>query len=476
MRSPVPFLAATLLAFAMPAAGLSHAAPASAEATDATDATDATVEAARNLYVWGYPLVQAARIRLVSTKGSAPDPVRLTAPIHHFAHGRLLADPEMRIGVGPNNDTLYSLVWMDLAQGPFIFETPDFGDRYYTFSLNAADSASDASLGRRTHGARLPALFIRAADYRGAVPAGMIDVVSPTRYFELAGRILTTGTAQDYAKVHRLQDAMTLRRYADWKAGREVAPPIVPQRPLDDPARIVPHDLRFLEELGQVLRDWWPQPGDAPFIASARRLGIGPDGFDPARLDASARRQVAQGLAEGKALVDRQSRELGVQANGWTTNYSGARFGNNHLLRAAVAKDQIYVAVPEEAIYPIGRVDSEGRPLDGRNRYSITMAADALPPVDAFWSITLYDDDGFMVPNPLHRYSVGDRTRELVRRSDGSVEISIGASPDGRQDANWLPAPRGPFYLMMRLYQPRATVLDRRWTPPPIIRSTMQGD
>lgn len=456
---------ALLVAAAAPQAALSRE-----NATQ--DAKTTLAQNARDLYVWGYPLVQAARIRLVSTRGSVADPVRLTAPIHHFAHGRTLADPDMRIGVGPNNDTLYSLIWMDLAEGPFVFETPDFGERYYTFSLNAADSSSSDSLGRRTHGGQLPPLFIHGPGYKGVTPEGMIDVVSLTRYFELAGRTLTTGTQEDYALVHRLQAAMKLRRYGDWRRGIDAAPPVVDQRQLDDPAHPVPSDLQFLEELGQVLRDWWPQPGDAPFLAKARALGIGSEGFALSKLDENGRIQAAQGLADGKAMVDRRSHLLGVQTNGWTTNYSGARFGKDYLLRAAVAKDQIYVAVPEEAIYPVGRTDSAGAPLDGRNSYTITMPAAGLPPVNAFWSITLYDDNGFMVPNSLQRYSLGDRTPDLVRRPDGSVVIVIGARPAHRPDENWLPAPEGPFYLMMRLYQPGKAILDHLWTPPPILRVT----
>lgn len=450
-------------------------------ATPGTPRHDATTQdieqTARDLYVWGYPLVQAARIRLVSTSGTVPDPVRLTAPIHRFAHGRKLADPDMRIGVGPNNDTLYSLIWMDLAQGPFVFEAPDFGDRYYTFSLNAADSSSGDSLGRRTHGGRLPPLFIHGPADRTPVPKGMFEVVSSTRYFELAGRTLTTGTEQDYALVHRLQDAMKLRRYEDWRAGRAVDPPVVAQRPLADPEHRLPDALRFLEELGQVLHDWWPAPADTGFIHRAKSLGIGPNGFNPALLDAAQRVKIVKGLAAGKALVERQSHHLGTQVNGWTTNYSGARFGNDYLLRAAVAKDQIYVAVPEEAIYPIGRIDASGAPLNARNCYRITIPAEALPPVDGFWSITLYNDHGFMVPNPIHRYSVGDRTSDLVRRPDGSVVIEIGTAVPRGHDANWLPAPAyGAFYLMMRLYQPRARVLDRRWSPPPIVRIDNKGE
>ncbi|WP_164844058.1 DUF1214 domain-containing protein, partial [Croceicoccus ponticola] len=129
---------------------------------------------------------------------------------------------------------------------------------------------------------------------------------------------------------------------------------------------------------------------------------------------------------------------LGTQQNGWTTNYRGPRFGTDWLLRAAVAKDQIYVAIPEEAVYPIGRVDADGRPLHGAKRYRIRFAADALPPVNAFWSITAYDDLGHMIPNPINRYSVGDRTAGLIREPDGSVVVTVASTPPAHGEGqNW---------------------------------------
>ncbi|SLK08844.1 DUF1254 domain-containing protein [Novosphingobium mathurense] len=463
---------------ALLAAGLAPGAYAkeSGCAKSAETAPEALAQTAEELYIWGYPLVQAARIRLVSTQGSVADSAKLTAPIHHFAHGRVLANPSTHIGVGPNNDTLYSLIWMDLKKGPFVFEAPDFGERYYTFSLNAADSTSSDSLGQRTHGGKLPPLFIHGPDFAGSTPAGMVDVTSPTRYFELAGRTLTTGTDADYAKVHALQNAMKLRTYADWRHGVNRAPTTAPQRPLHDGAHNIPPDLMFLEELGQVLRDWWAQPDDVGYLNDAKKLGIDPDGFNPGRLNGEERARIAEGLVQGQKLVECQSRRLGVQSHGWTTNYQGARFGQDYLLRAAVAKDQIYVAVPEEAIYPIGRVDSEGQLLNGNFDYRIRMSADSLPPVGAFWSITLYDDNGFMVENPIDRYSIGDRTQDLMHTQDGSVEIAIGHTRPSGADLNWLPAPQGPFYLMMRLYVPGKAILDGTWTPPPIVRVSSAGD
>lgn len=426
-------------------------------------------EIARDTYVWGYPLVQAAIIRLVSTRGEEPNSAKLTAPIHSFAHGRVLANPDTKIGVGPNNDTLYSLIWMDMEQGPFVLETPAFGDRYYTFSLNQSDSASPDSLGQRTHGGKLPTLFIHGPDFAGTVPDGMLAVEATTRYFELAGRTLVRGE-DDYAAVHALQDAMYLTRYDDWRKGRSVTPAPTAQRPLDDPSLELEGELVFLENLGQVMKDWWVRDEDRAEIERASAIGLSTDGFDPAQLNAAQKAAVIAGLEEGKAQVLTASRELGTQVAGWTTNYSGARFGNDWLLRSAVAKDQIYVAVPEEAIYPIARTDAEGNLLNGTNDYRIVFPEGQTPPVGAFWSITLYDDVGIMVPNPIDRYSIGDRTGDLKTDEDGNTVIVLSNTRPEADYANWLPAPEGPFYLMMRLYIPSAQILDGTWQPPAVER------
>lgn len=450
------------------APGIARAAPAAAGDDNAAifaGATGDPRQLAKRAYVWGMPLVEAALIRM---RMAGPDGL---APLNRFAHKRALAGPEYRVGVGPNNDTVYSIAWLDLAGGPFVLESPDFGDRYYTFSFNFADSSAEQSLGQRTHGAQLPPLFIQGPGHEQPVPRGMLGVRSPTRYLNLAGRILVEGP-EEYPEVHALQDALQLRPWSAYQAGLPAPDAVPPQRPLVDPAAQVPEELAFLEMLGNVLRDWAVEAQDADLIASFEAIGLTPRaGFEPARLDAATRAAVAQGLQEGREAVRQRSLRLGTERNGWTTNLQGPRFGADYLLRAAVAKDQIYVAIPEEAVYPIGRVDRDGRPLDGRNAYRIRIAGDEQPPVDAFWSITAYDDDGYMVANPIDRYSIGDRTRGLVRNADGSVEILLQhAPPPADARPNWLPVPEAPFYLMMRLYNPRGAVLEGEWVPPAIER------
>lgn len=432
----------------------------------------ATIRAtAAQAYVWGMPLVEAALVRERFTDASG-DGGASAGQINRFKHRRTLAGPEMKAGVGPNNDTIYSLAWVDLSQGPLVVTAPDFGSRYYTISINHADSSSDQSLGQRTHGGHLPPLFIHGPDYRGRVPKGMVGVAGRTRYLNLAARILVRSPSE-YPAVHALQDQLAIHKWADWRKGRHVAAPVGAQSAMATGPDGASEAMRFYYRLGSLLQDWHVHPREGAIINALAGLSITrQSGFRPDKLTGAQRAQMELGYAMAKSRVARASLALGVQQNGWTTNFRGPRFGSDWLLRAAVAKDQIFVAIPEEAVYPIGRVDADGRALRGSHRYTIRFAPDALPPVDAFWSITAYDDAGHMIPNAIDRYSVGDRTDGLVRARDGSVTILLASTPPApEQGVNWLPvAADEPFYLMMRLYLPRRSVLAQSWTPPPIVR------
>ncbi|MCW1384922.1 DUF1214 domain-containing protein [Novosphingobium sp. KCTC 2891] len=467
MRTDMLLLALALsTAIAAPAPVLAHE-PAHVSRMDVT----AVEQLALCAYIWGMPLVEAALIRERFTQSPPPGGAAAT-PINQFKHRRTLAGPEMRVGVGPNNDTIYSLAWVDLAGGPLVVTTPDFGSRYYTFSINFADSSAEQSLGQRTHGGQLPPLFLHGPGYKGPVPAGMVDVPSPTRYMNVAGRILVR-SPEEYPQVHALQDKLAIYRWEDWRKGLKVPAPDVPARDIARGPEGTPPALQFYYQLGSVLQDWVVRPQERAIVHQLGRLGISTrGGFNPARLTASEVAAIVRGHDRAKEEVRQASLRLGLERNGWTTNYRGPRFGTDYLLRAAVAKDQIYVAVSEEAVYPIARVDANGRKLDGTHRYRIHFLPGQLPPVDAFWSITAYDDTGFMIPNSAGRYSVGDRTHGLAMDRDGGVTIELSSAPPAAGAAvNWLPvAPKAPFYLMMRLYRPRPDVLDRTWLPPAIER------
>jgi hypothetical protein len=422
-------------------------------------------------YVWGYPLVRAAQLRQNATRPDDPyakrPPTVAGAPLNTLGHARALATPDTRIGVAPNSDTLYSLAFLDMDQGPFVLQSPDFGPRYYTFQFGQADTATEQSLGQRTHGAKLPPVFIHAPGYAGMFPPGMIAVPSRYRYLMIAGRILVNADA-DLPSVHASQDQIRLGR---WNGSALVPATPTPQRPLLGPASGIPKELEILEMLGSVLQDWTPQSQDKEIIASLAEIGLtSQHGFRPQDLTTEQRAAVAEGVADGEAIVRAKTYELGRRVKGWSINYLGPRFGDDLLLRAAVAMDQIYIVEPEEALYPSARVDGAGQPLDGRNHYRIRFAPGQLPPVDAFWSITLYHAKGFMVENPIDRWAIGDRTPGLTYDRDGSLEIFVQHDrPHGEAAANWLPAPDGPFMLLMRLYHPTEPILSGAWTPPPIV-------
>jgi hypothetical protein len=427
---------------------------------------------AAEAYIWGYPLIRSAQLRQNMTLPE--DPLRTRpattagAPINRLGHARALADPETRQGVAPNNDTLYSLAWIDTAAGPFVFETPDFGRRYYTFQMGQADTSTELALGQSTHGSRLPPIFIQGPGQDHPVPRGMIGVRTKQRYFMLAGRTLVRDE-KDFAEVWQLQDRMRLRTWEDFRHGRDREAPIVPQVPIarrepptDDPAA-------FLQMLGAVLDDWRPAGSDRRIARSLTRLGLAPGRtFDPRCLPAQALPEIAQGLAEARSAIEQRTRDLGTNVNGWTINYRGASFGSDLLLRAAVAMDQIYVLPAHEAIYMIAKRDSQGRTLDGNSSYALRFRADELPPADAFWSATVYYAKGFLAANPIGRYSIGDRTPGLVRSADGSIEIRLQHDAPADGVANWLPVPSEPFTVMLRLYRPAEDARNRRWLPPAI--------
>lgn len=426
-------------------------------------------------YVWGYPFVRAAQIRQNLTVPSDPfvarPPSVSGAPINRFGHALEVSTPATRQGVAPNNDTLYSIAWLDMSQGPFILETPDFGSRYYTFQMGQADTSTDVALGQRNYGAKLPPVFVQGPDRHQPVPPGMVGVSASQRYLMIAGRVLVR-SKDDLPTVHQLQEQIKLRRWVDYEAGRDVLPPVLDQRPLIAKGSTVPDELSFLEMLGNVLRDWYVQTEEQELIRSFEQIGLSVEnGFQPDKLVPKVRDAVARGIADGQAVVRDKTFNLGANVNGWAINYDGSAFHDDYLLRAAVAMDQIYVLPSVEAIYPIARVDGKGNELDGHNSYVLRFSPQNLPPVDAFWSVTMYFAKGLMVPNEIDRYSIGDRTSGLIFAPDGSLEILLQHQrPRSSSNVNWLPAPNDRFMLLLRLYQPKASALNGEWLIPSIER------
>lgn len=425
-------------------------------------------ELSARAWVWGMPWVEAARLRVRRTLPDDPFAPRIeTSPgaaINNLGRQRRTSDPHYRVGVGVNSDTLYTSAWLDLADEPFVLEVPRIEDRYYSFQVGHADSSSDLAFGSRSHGAQLPPVFLCSSRHEGDVPRSMLVVRTPTRYMNLPGRILVDPTsAEDHTRVHQIQDGVRLRPLSKYLAGEDGPNAAPEQRRLDPPVGSDPR-LAFLHELATVIGEEHLTDTEHAHWTALAPLGFTSDGLTESALSEADRVAVVAGLSDGQDHVAAKARQLGTQVGGWTINYSGPRFGDDPLLRAGVARDQIFVTVPEEGLYPLGKTDADGAPLDGQHVYRIHFTH--LPPVQAFWSVTMYTADGFLVPNARELYSLGNRTPGVVA-ADGSATLLLSHEP---QEGNWLPAPDGPFYLMLRLFAPGPEVLNGSWLPAPIER------
>lgn len=436
----------------------------------------ALAAALQRVHVWAHPLLLAQRLRRNMTSLSL-DERSAAAPLGRIGHQRRLSDPEYRVGVAPNVDTLYSVAWVDLDQGPYRLDLPVVPKRYYTVQVGFADSTSVA-LGLRTHGERLPPVVVRrSGTTQPPATPDAVHLESPTRYAMFALRILVDAdSAEDLAAVWSLQDRVVLRagRPSGWIT-QEDEPPGPGPCSATPPQGIAGPNAgvgAWLAEVHAVLRDL-----DAdqvpPFVwADLDLLTLG-------WAEAAAGRNPApqwwtEVLSSAEQRVAESVTTVGTSVNGWTVNAKGCAFGEDWDLRAAVAHSQIYINPAEEAVYPVAERDEQGRPLTGEHRYEVTFAPGALPPVRYFWSLTMYHAKGLLVENSARRYAIGDRTPDLRAAEDGSLTVRI-STEESRPAATgagvaWLPAPAGRFRLMLRLYGPGTEVLDGSWAPPPVRR------
>jgi len=423
-------------------------------------------------YIYGYPLVLMNATRAAMTK---------VAPLNQFDHKRAFPDDTFRDVVRPNVDTLYSIAWVDLAREPIVLAVPDLGRRYYTMQIMDAWTNVIAAPGTRTTGNGKAAFAIMGPGWRGEVPTSVDRIKAPTNMVWIVGRTYTAG-APDYEAVHAIQQQYQLVPLGSWgqSASSPRAVPVVPATPVAGPGGHLPPDEQverldagaFFAELARLMEANPPAPNDEPLVNRLGRLGIVPgEGFDLARLPATVVDAIAGGVAAARArLRGTALAALGKSANGWQILSDVGRYGTNYELRAVVARRGLGANLPEDAVYPGAEVDAAGHPLSGDNRYLLRFRPGALPPVKAFWSVTMYGANSFLVANPIGRYALGDRD-PMRAEPDGTVDMYIQHDDPGpERRANWLPAPAGAFNLTMRLYYPKPPVLDGGWAPPAVVR------
>jgi hypothetical protein len=467
-----------LAVFLLEEAAMTPQSPALQE-TDATSsprAVDLTPDEARGIaldaYVYFYPLVTMDITRKQFTN-IEPGKEIGKGPMNMFVHNAEYPPADFRGVVRPNFDTLYSTAWLDVTKEPMVVSAPDTGGRYYLLPMLDMWSDVFASPGWRTTGTHAANYVATPPEWTGAIPAGFTRLSAPTRYVWVIGRTKTDGP-QDYEAVHRTQAGFTITPLSRW--GKTNIPPGVnvdssvdmktpPKTQVDTMS-----GQKFFAYAAGLLKANPPHATDEPIIARLHRIGIvaGRD-LNYASLDPMVQQAIAEAPEASQALMKWKVATLARVANGWSMNTDTMGvYGNDYLKRAVVAQVGLGANLPEDAIYPMHLGDANGKSLDGGNAYTIHFEKSALPPVSAFWSITLYDADGFQVANTLNRFALSS-WMPFKYNADGSLELYFQSdTPGNDREANWLPAPRGPFNLTMRLYAPKSDALTGKWNPPAV--------
>jgi len=451
------------------AAGAATASAKSADAgqLSAGDARDIAIDA----YIYGYPLVTMEMTRRVMT--NVADAAGTRAPMGQFVRAREYPNASFRDVTAPNADTLYTTAWLDVEKDAWVLSIPDMADRYFLFPM--LDGWTDVFQvpGKRTTGGIPQRYLITGPNWKGTTPVGLVEYKSPTNIVWILGRIYCTGTPEDYKEVHELQDHCTIEPLSSF--GKEYAPPenkVDPNIDMKTPVRDQVNSLATVDYftlLAKLLKTNPPAAGDAPIVAKLAKIGIVPgQDFDAAKLDASQTADVPK-IAFEKIMG--HFAQAGKPINGWMFSTKTGLYGTDYLNRAMVTAVGLGANRPQDAIYPTSEEDADGKPYDGGNKYVMHFDKGQMPPVNGFWSLTMYNADYFFVENPLNRYNVSSRSK-FKENDDGSVDIYIQKdNPGGVKEPNWLPAPSGRFVLILRLYWPKErdpSILDGSWRIPPV--------
>ena len=422
-------------------------------------------------YMYGYSLVLMDTTRLVMT-----DPDNGRAPVNHFSHVRKFPDHHFREVVRPNCDTLYSTVWFDLSPEPMVLSLPDMGGRYYVMPFMDAWTNVFAYVGKRTTGSGPGHFMVAGPDWTGTVPEGLQAIQSPTNMTWLIGRIQANGK-QDFPNVHRLQDQLTLTPLSRWEKGDPHPGFIKASDPSNsktkDPLAVVANMRtdEFFSALARLMGEQSPAVADAPVLKTLAEFGVLPGmPFDFKELGFMRRLMLKKAVGITRGKLDEITRSDRSSENKWAVIREGiGAYGTHYDVRALVSMIGLGALEPAEAAYPNASLDGQGRPLDGSHHYRIHFDAGKTPPVDAFWSLTMYDERGFLIDNSIRRYAVGGRDL-LEFNPDGTLDILIQREKPDTKSSNWLPAPADAFAVTMRLYLPKADFLNGTWKLPPIER------
>ena len=464
MKKIVSIMLGYLLAATLTVPGISNAALSAQEAE----------EIGVNAYLYFYPLVTMDVTRRQMTNlesGKKPG----YGPMNEFSHVREYPPADMKVVVRPNFDTLYSIAWLDLVKEPIILTVPDTDGRYYLMPLLDMWTDAFAVPGKRTTGTQAGQYAVVPQGWKGKLPKDVQRIDAPTPQVWAIGRTQTNGP-DDYAAVHKVQDGFKLTPLSQWgKKPKPVKAVIDPSLDMKTPPLEQVNQMSaaaFFKYAAEVMKVNPPHIADWSMVAQLKKIGIEPGkSFDYDKLDSVVKSALDKAPADSQALMKWKLPTVARVVNGWSMNTDTMGvYGDYYLKRAMVTMLGLGANQPADAIYPMNVADADGKPMNGDQNYVLHFSKEELPPVEAFWSVTMYDAEGYQAANAINRFAVSS-WMPFQYNTDGSLDINIqNENPGAGKEANWLPAPKGPLGVTMRLYAPKANALDGRWNPPAVKR------
>jgi hypothetical protein len=441
-------------------------------AKDSAAAHDAE-QLAVDAYVYGYPLVMMDQMRRVMTNVATGGETR--APMGQFANMTNYPDPSFRAVATPSASMLYSLAWLDLASQPYELSVPDEHGRYYVMSMLSGWRNVFESPGARTARPGPQRYVIVGPTWKGSADTLHATLIrSPTNLVWVVGRTAAEQTPQDMQAARELQRQYTLvplganGRPRARSPGR-VDPSIDMKTPVPDQVNAL-DAATFFNRLAMLMKDNPPAPSDSVIVAEMATIGIVVGHpFDLAKLGVHAAdilRDVPRLGIERIAAAEKKAPIV----NGWISSTNLASYDGQTDFRAYFAIVGLDMNLPKDVVHEMTRTDVTEHPLEGSRRYVLHFGKGDEPPVKAFWSVTVYDSNHFLPPNVNHRYEISPKRASVTHNPDGSLDIYVQHDPiSGPKESNWLPAPTGHFYLVLRMHSPSDTVIGGGWKPPGVV-------
>ena len=404
------------------------------------------------------------------------------APFNQLHNEASVATYKDTAVVTPNSDTPYSLLWLDLRAEPIVLSVPAVDPkRYYSVQLCDSNTYNYGYVGSRTTGSGPGDYMAVGPDWKGATPPGIKKVFQSSTQLSLVIYRTQLFNPDDLDNVKKVQAGYKVQPLSAYLKQAQPRPAPVIAFPKIDKELV---KTNFFEYLDFALQLAPAQENEKEIRAQLARIGIGPGKtFDFKTLPLEQKLEIGLGMKEGDRRIDEAVASAGKAINGWRVSAlpgDSAHYNGDWLKRATAAKAGIYGNDPAEATYPLTRVDSDGQTLDGsKHNYTLTFPPGQQPPVNSFWSLTMYDGKTqLLIENPINRYLINSPMVPAMKtNADGSLTLYIQhKSPGADREANWLPAPNGPIYLVMRLYWPKTeapSILppgEGTWQPPGVTR------